>query len=94
MPNVTVNGEPREVAAGATVLDLLTDLGRHPRTVAVEHRGEILPRDRYAATTLQEGDRLEVVGFVQGGGQGVEAAGLRTGRGGRASGVKPGGAGN
>ena len=71
MPKIILNGEPREVPEGATVLDLLTDLGRHPRTVAVEHRGEILPRERYAAATLRDGDRLEVVGFVQGGGQGV-----------------------
>ncbi|HSL84033.1 MAG TPA: sulfur carrier protein ThiS [Thermoanaerobaculia bacterium] len=67
MPKIVLNGESRTVAPGATVLDLLADLGRHPRTVAVEHRGEILPRDRYGATVLQEGDRLEVVGFVQGG---------------------------
>lgn len=67
MPEILLNGEPREVPEGATVLDLLAELGRHPRTVAVEHEGEILPRDRYGATVLQEGDRLEVVGFVQGG---------------------------
>ena len=67
MPEILLNGESRTVPEDTTVLDLLNDLGRHPRTVAVEHRGEILPRDRYAATTLQEGDRLEVVGFVQGG---------------------------
>lgn len=67
MPRIFVNGEPREVAEGSTVLDLLTDLGRHPRTVAVEHDGDILPRDRYGATVLRDGARLEIVGFVQGG---------------------------
>lgn len=67
MPRVFVNGELREVAAGSTVLDLLTEMGRHPRTVAVEHNGEILPRERYPATRLAEDDRLEIVGFVQGG---------------------------
>jgi thiamine biosynthesis protein ThiS len=64
---VTVNGAPRELAGGATVADLLTELGRHPRTVAVERNGEILPRRDYDATRLAEGDRLEVVHFVQGG---------------------------
>ncbi|HLE85924.1 MAG TPA: sulfur carrier protein ThiS [Thermoanaerobaculia bacterium] len=67
MPTILLNGEAREAAAGATVLDLLAELGRHPRTVAVEHNGEILPRERYGATVLREGDRVEVVGFVQGG---------------------------
>ena len=67
MPTVLLNGEAREVAAGSTVLDLLAELGRHPRTVAVECNGDILPRERYGATVLGDGDRLEVVGFVQGG---------------------------
>jgi len=67
MPEIILNGEQRRVAEGATVADLLVELGRHPRTVAVEHNGEILPRERYPATVLEAGDRLEVVGFVQGG---------------------------
>lgn len=65
--SIVLNGEPRKVADGATVLDLLEQLGRHPRTVAVEHNGEILKRDLYGATVLAEGDRVEVVHFVQGG---------------------------
>ena len=64
---VLVNGQPRRVSPQSTVGDLLAELGRHPRTVAVEHNGAILPRDRYDATPLTTGDRLEIVGFVQGG---------------------------
>lgn len=64
---VVVNGEEREVPEGATVLDLLSAMERHPRTVAIEHNGDILPRNRYDETALAEGDRLEIVGFVQGG---------------------------
>ena len=67
MTSVIVNGEARTVSEGATVQDLLDDLGRHPRTVAIEYNGTILPRERYAATALSEDDRLEIVGFVQGG---------------------------
>ena len=67
MVRVVVNGEGREVAAGSTVLDLLSEMDRHPRTVAVEHNGDILSRERYGETELTEGDRLEIVGFVQGG---------------------------
>jgi sulfur carrier protein len=72
VPEILLNGEAREVAAGATVLDLLAELGRHPRTVAVERNGDILPRERYGATALAQGDRLEIVGFVQGGGRGLK----------------------
>jgi hypothetical protein len=35
--------------------------------VAVEHNGEIVPRAVWAKTTLNAGDRLEVVHFVGGG---------------------------
>lgn len=64
---ISVNGEPRIVPAGSTVLDLLAALGRHPQTVAIELNGDLLPRARYEETRLETGDRLEIVGFVQGG---------------------------
>jgi thiamine biosynthesis protein ThiS len=67
VPEILLNGEPRRVPDGATVRDLLDELGKHPRTVAVERNGDILPRERYGATALAQGDRLEIVGFVQGG---------------------------
>jgi thiamine biosynthesis protein ThiS len=62
-----LNGEPHELADGATVLDLVESLGRDPRSVAVERNGELLPRACYAQTRLAGGDRVEVVHFVQGG---------------------------
>jgi sulfur carrier protein len=65
--SLTLNGEPRDLPAGSTVLDLLASLGRDPRTVAVERNGDILPRARFGETPLAAGDRLEVVHFVQGG---------------------------
>jgi sulfur carrier protein len=64
---IVLNGESRQVPAGATLLDLLAGLGRDPRTVAVERNGEIVRRPDYGATVLAAGDRLEVVHFVQGG---------------------------
>jgi thiamine biosynthesis protein ThiS len=64
---VQVNGEPREVAAGSTVLALLSELGLSERPVAVERNTAIVPRAQHAAVVLQEGDSLEVVQFVGGG---------------------------
>jgi thiamine biosynthesis protein ThiS len=64
---LVLNGEPHQVAAGATVLDLVAGLGRDPRTVAVERNGDLVPRATYQDTRLAEGDRIEVVHFVQGG---------------------------
>ena len=65
--DVVLNGEPRTVAAGLTLLALLEELGREPRAVAVEHNGTIVPRQAFGETALGPGDRLEVVHFVQGG---------------------------
>ncbi|MGH9381416.1 MAG: sulfur carrier protein ThiS [Thermoanaerobaculia bacterium] len=64
---VQVNGERREVALGSTVADVIASLHRDPRPVAVELNGSIVPRERYDHVSLQEGDRLEIVQFVQGG---------------------------
>jgi thiamine biosynthesis protein ThiS len=55
------------VPAGSSLLALVERLGRDPRAVAVEHNGEIVARAAYGERELREGDRLEVVGFVQGG---------------------------
>ena len=63
---IEVNGEPREVTA-ATVLALVEELGLDSRKVAVERNLEIVPKSLHAATTLAEGDRVELVQFVGGG---------------------------
>lgn len=64
---VTVNGEHRCLAEGTSLVALLREAGRDPRTVAVEHNGDILARARFADLVLAHGDRLEIVHFVQGG---------------------------
>jgi thiamine biosynthesis protein ThiS len=61
-----VNGERREVAPGATVVDLLQTLGMRGR-VAVERNGVVLRQAEHGQTRLLEGDVLEVVTFVGGG---------------------------
>lgn len=63
---IEVNGEPREIADGATVITLLAELGL-AGPVAVERNREIVPRAQHPTTTLAEGDKLEVVRFVGGG---------------------------
>ena len=64
---IVVNGEPRDLAPGTRLLDLLAVLELDPRTVAVERNGEVLRRASFGAVELQPGDRLEIVRFVQGG---------------------------
>ncbi len=64
---IRLNGEPHRLAGGGTVADLVAELGKDPRTLAIEHNGSILSRARWGEITLATGDRLEVVHFVQGG---------------------------
>ncbi len=64
---VVANGAPVELAAGATVDDLLRQLGLGGRWVLVERNGEPVNRRDLAATVLAEGDRLELVRAVAGG---------------------------
>jgi sulfur carrier protein len=64
---VRLNGETREVPEGLSVEKLLLHLELHPKLVVVEHNGDILRRDGYAAATVRDGDNLELVHFVGGG---------------------------
>ena len=64
---VQVNGEDRTFADGTTVAQAVATLALGKARVAVERNFDIVPRDRYDATVLNDGDRLEVVTFVGGG---------------------------
>jgi thiazole synthase len=65
--SLVVNGEPRRIACGASIADLVISLELDPRKVAVEHNGEIAPRSNLAERLLADGDVLEIVHFVGGG---------------------------
>ena len=65
-----INGEERDFAdapAEFTLFALVEKLSMKPDRVAVELNRDIVPRERWSVTTLNEGDRLEVVHFVGGG---------------------------
>ncbi len=64
---ITLNGEPYELPAPATVAGLLVLIGLDVRKVAVERNEAIVPRSAYAATALARGDALEIVHFIGGG---------------------------
>lgn len=64
---IIVNGENRVANPGATVLDLLRELGLDSGRVAIERNLEILPRSKWTDTKVEAGDRYEIVQFVGGG---------------------------
>ncbi len=63
---LTINGEPREVAA-VTVLGLLEEFGLQPGATVVERNASLVDRGSYGDTVLADGDVLELVRIVGGG---------------------------
>ena len=63
---VKINGECVD-AAGKTIASYLEEIHCDSRRIAVERNGEIVPKDQYGETVLQDGDSIEVVRFVGGG---------------------------
>ena len=69
MITLTVNGKQRELEEPIKLATFLGSLGVDPRYVAVARNGDVLPREEWPQTTLQDGDVLEVVRMVGGGAQ-------------------------
>jgi sulfur carrier protein len=64
---VSINGEPRQLPANATVAALIDEMGLTGKRIALERNGEIVPRSTFLAQQLSAGDRLEIVVAVGGG---------------------------
>jgi thiamine biosynthesis protein ThiS len=64
---IVINGHPRQVPEGQTVLDLLASLELDPARLALELDGRILKPSHWGKTVLHPGARLEIVHFVGGG---------------------------
>jgi thiamine biosynthesis protein ThiS len=64
---VRINGKQVELDAPTPLLTYLERLGVDPRSIAVEHNGEIIERAGYERTMLKEGDVVEIVRMVGGG---------------------------
>ncbi|MER5642261.1 sulfur carrier protein ThiS [Kitasatospora sp. NPDC002227] len=65
--SLTVNGEPREVAAPASLAEVVAALSKSPTGVAAALNETVVPRASWAATALSAGDRVEILTAVQGG---------------------------
>jgi sulfur carrier protein len=66
---VAINGLATEVPDGVTVAGVLAELNvpGAARGVAVAVQGEVVPRGQWVRMSLRDGDRIEVVGAIQGG---------------------------
>jgi sulfur carrier protein len=64
--NITINQQTVELPANATVADAVAHWQAQP-PFAVAVNTEFVPKSRYAAHALAEGDRMEVIAPVTGG---------------------------
>jgi thiamine biosynthesis protein ThiS len=64
---VIVNGQTRRIDEGATIAELLNELGLAKKYVAVEVNRELVPKKLHAERRLVAGDELEIVTLVGGG---------------------------
>jgi len=74
---IELNGEPRELASGATLADAVraSGVGEGARGVAVALEGEVVPRAEWDSTPLAEGAGVEVLAAIQGGAETWELGG-------------------
>jgi thiazole synthase len=77
---VELNGEPRELSAGASLAEAVAESGVAPdgRGVAVAVDGEVVPRRRWDEIVLAEGQKVEVLAAIQGGSEESWVLGDRT----------------
>jgi thiamine biosynthesis protein ThiS len=64
---MTVNGKQTALQKATTIEAYLKDNGYNPLRIAVEKNGAVITRDSFASEPLNDGDTLEIVGFVGGG---------------------------
>ncbi len=62
-----VNGEPRTLPQGASVADLVRELGLEKSACAVEVNKRLIPKADHGERSLSDGDSIEVVTLVGGG---------------------------
>ena len=63
---LTLNGQPMELPAGATLADAAAASGVQPPFAAAVNL-QFVPRTQYAQTALQAGDQVELISPVTGG---------------------------
>jgi len=68
---IEINGTTHDVADGISLSALIADLSLAPERIAIELNREVVRRAAWVETFLRENDKIEVVHFVGGGGQGT-----------------------
>ena len=64
---VRINGEDIN-ASGKTLEEYLQIANFDPRTIVIELNEEIIPKTQYSNTIIKDGDIVEIISFMGGGG--------------------------
>lgn len=67
MINISLNNEPKKIAAQTLLSDALTEWKFGEIKIAVAINGEFVPRSTYSERKLQDGDQIDIVKPVGGG---------------------------
>jgi sulfur carrier protein len=65
--NIYINGEIQALTSNLSIQDLVNQLDLGNKRYALELNQAILPRSLYNETTLNDGDRIEIIHAVGGG---------------------------
>lgn len=63
---IFVNGEQKELSKDSTIQDILENMNIKNPMLVVEKNLKVVAKDQYTSL-LQNGDKLEIVGFFGGG---------------------------
>jgi len=64
---IQLNGEPFSIEEGIRLSALIDQLQMRPMRIAVEINHQVVPKAKYAETTLKRDDKVEIINFVGGG---------------------------
>jgi len=64
---VYVNGESKDLSGTSSLAELITQLDLPAARIAIELNREVVRRNDWGSTMLQDDDRIEIVHFVGGG---------------------------
>jgi len=64
---ITVNGKATDLEGGITVTELLARMGFVWPMLVVRVNGQLVKRDRFAHTAVEDGDTVDVIHMMSGG---------------------------
>ena len=64
---VRINGKEQDISGSKNLSELIEKKGLTGKAVVIEHNYNIIPKEKWRETILDESDNIEIVSFVGGG---------------------------